>query len=75
LVGIHKLEYFLNSKIIGDIVHLPMVMTLLSLIVCEVLLGLVGLILAVPLVLYLRHELEYIPGLSRNEAIKDTIKR
>ena len=74
LVGIHKLEYFLNSKIIGDIVHLPMVITLLSLIVCEVLLGLVGLILAVPLVLYLRHELEFIPGLSRTEAIKDAIK-
>jgi predicted PurR-regulated permease PerM len=63
LVLIHKLEYFLNSKIIGDIVHLPMVVTLTSLVVCEVLLGIVGLILAIPLVLAIRHELEQIPGL------------
>ncbi len=74
LVGIHKLEYFLNSKIIGDIVHLPMVLTLTSLIVCEVLLGVIGLILAIPIVLYLRHELEYIPGLSRDMRLDQTIK-
>jgi len=62
LVGIHKLEYFLNSKIIGDIVHLPMVITLTSLVVCDVLFGILGLILAIPLVLWIRHELENIPG-------------
>jgi predicted PurR-regulated permease PerM len=62
LVLVHKLEYFLNSKIIGDMVHLPMTITLTSLIVCEILLGIAGLILAIPLVLHLRHELEHIPG-------------
>jgi predicted PurR-regulated permease PerM len=47
-------------------VNLPMVVTLTSLIVCEVLLGIVGLILAIPLVLYLRYELEHIPGIRKN---------
>jgi predicted PurR-regulated permease PerM len=65
LVAIHKLEYFLNSRIIGGIVHLPMVVTLGALIVCEVLLGIVGLILAIPLLLFVRHELEAVPGLVR----------
>ncbi|MBZ0273753.1 AI-2E family transporter [bacterium] len=64
LIVIHKLEYFLNSKIIGDIVKLPMSVTLASLVICEVLLGVVGLMLAIPLVLFLRHELERVPGLG-----------
>ena len=63
LIAVHKLEYFLNSKIIGDIVKLPMAVTLTALVVCEVLLGLIGLILAIPLVLFARHELEHVPGL------------
>ena len=70
LVCIHKFEYFLNSKIIGDIVKLPMVITLTALIVCQVLLGIIGMILAIPLVLYLRHELEVMPGLPGFEAGK-----
>jgi predicted PurR-regulated permease PerM len=63
LVGVHKLEYILNSKIIGGIVHLPMAVSLGALIVCEVLLGIPGLILAIPLVVFVRHELEHIRGL------------
>ena len=63
LVGIHKLEYFLNSRIIGGIVHLPMAVSLGALIFCEVLLGIPGLILAIPLVLFVRHEFEHIRGL------------
>lgn len=62
LVGIHKLEYFLNSRIIGGIVRLPMTVTLGALIISEVLLGIPGLILAIPLTLFLRCELENIPG-------------
>jgi len=62
LVGVHKLEYFLNSRIIGEIVKLPMVVTLMAFILCEVLLGPIGMILAIPLVLYLRDDLESIPG-------------
>ncbi|MFA5903436.1 MAG: AI-2E family transporter [Desulfobacula sp.] len=63
LVVIHKFEYFLNSKIISGIVNLPMVVSLTSLVICEVLLGLIGLMLAIPLLLFLRHEMEHIPGL------------
>jgi len=37
---------------------------LTALVVSDVIFGVVGLILAIPLVLYLRHELEHIPGLS-----------
>ena len=64
LIGIHKLEYILNSKIIGGIVDVPMVVILISLVVSEVLLGIVGLMLAIPLLLFARHELEGIPGLA-----------
>ena len=64
LVGIHKLEYFLNSRIIGEIVKLPMVVTLGALIFAEVMLGIVGLILAAPLLLFIRYELDRVPGLS-----------
>ncbi len=62
LIVIHKLEYFLNSKIISGIVNLPMVVSLTSLVIGEVLLGLIGLMLAIPMLLFLRHELEHIPG-------------
>jgi predicted PurR-regulated permease PerM len=66
LVGVHKLEYILNSKIIGGIVHLPMAVSLGALIFCEVLLGIPGLILAIPLALFVRHEFEHIQGLPPN---------
>ena len=66
LVGVHKLEYILNSKIIGGIVHLPMVVSLGALIFCEVLLGISGLILAIPLVLFVRHEFEHIRGFPQS---------
>jgi predicted PurR-regulated permease PerM len=62
LIVIHKLEYFLNSKIIGGMVRLPMTVSLAALIFFEVLLGIPGLILAIPLTLFARHELEHIPG-------------
>ena len=65
LVGVHKLEYILNSKIIGGIVHLPMAISLGALIFCEVLLGIPGLILAIPLVLFIRHEFEHIRGFPK----------
>ncbi len=64
LIAVHKLEYFLNSRIIGGIVHLPMAVSLGALIFFEVLLGIPGLILAMPLVLFFRHELENIRGIS-----------
>jgi predicted PurR-regulated permease PerM len=58
LVVIHKLEYFLNSKIIGTLVHLPMFITLLALLLGEALLGVWGMMLAIPFMLTLKDELE-----------------
>ncbi len=60
LVLVHKLEYFLNSKIIGNIVHLPMYLTLLGLIVGEELFRVSGMILAIPVILFARVELSAI---------------
>jgi predicted PurR-regulated permease PerM len=51
LVGVHKLEYLLNSKIIGDRIKNPVWLTLLGLILGERLLGIPGMIIA-PVVLY-----------------------
>lgn len=51
LVVIHKLEYFLNSKIIGDRIKNPMWLTLLGIVVGEKLMGIPGMILA-PVVLH-----------------------
>lgn len=50
LVVLHKLEYFLNSKIIGDRIKNPVWLTLLGLIIGERLMGIPGMILA-PVVL------------------------
>ena len=51
LIAIHKLEYFLNSKIIGDRIKNPMWLTLVGIVLGEKLMGIPGMILA-PVVLY-----------------------
>jgi predicted PurR-regulated permease PerM len=51
LIAIHKLEYFLNSKIIGDRIRNPMWLTLIGLVLGEKLMGIAGMILA-PVVLH-----------------------
>jgi predicted PurR-regulated permease PerM len=51
LIVIHKLEYFLNSKIVGHKIRNPLWLTLLGLIVGERLMGVPGMILA-PVVLH-----------------------
>ncbi len=51
LVIIHKLEYFLNSKIIGHRIKNPMWLTLFGLVIGERLMGIPGMILA-PVVLH-----------------------
>jgi len=51
LIIIHKLEYFLNSKIIGDRTKNPMWLMLIGLVVGERLMGVSGIILA-PVVLH-----------------------
>jgi predicted PurR-regulated permease PerM len=56
LVVLHKLEYFLNSKIIGSRIRNPMWLTLLALIVAERVMGIPGIILAPVILDYLRTE-------------------
>ncbi|MEO6336376.1 MAG: AI-2E family transporter [Verrucomicrobiota bacterium] len=51
LIVIHKLEYFLNSKIIGDRIKNPMWLTLIGIVLGEKLMGIPGMILA-PVVLH-----------------------
>ncbi|HXE43354.1 MAG TPA: AI-2E family transporter, partial [Candidatus Baltobacteraceae bacterium] len=51
LIVIHKSEYFLNSKIIGDRIKTPMWLMLIGLVLGEKLMGIPGMILA-PVVLH-----------------------
>lgn len=57
LVVIHKLEYFLNSKIIGDRIRNPMWLTLLGLVIGERLMGIPGMILAPVVLHYIKVEM------------------
>ena len=53
---IHKGEYFLNSKIIGDRIKNPMWLMLLGLIIGEKLMGIPGMILAPAVLHYVKAE-------------------
>lgn len=66
LVAIHKLEYFLNSKIVGWRIRNPLWLTLLGLIVGERLLGISGMILAPVVLNYVRLEMSKIPVQAGN---------
>ncbi len=57
LVLIHKLEYFLNSKIIGLRIRNPVWLTLIGLIIGERIMGIPGLILAPVVLNYVRMEM------------------
>ena len=57
---VHKLEYFLNSKIIGDRIRNPVWLTLIGLIIGERLMGIPGMILAPVVLNYLRIEMSKI---------------
>ena len=56
LIGIHKLEYFLNSRIIGGRIRNPMWLTLLALVAGERIMGIPGMILAPVFLNYLKLE-------------------
>jgi predicted PurR-regulated permease PerM len=56
LVVIHKLEYFLNSKIVGDRIRNPVWLTLVGLILGERLMGIPGMIFAPVLLHYVKQE-------------------
>jgi predicted PurR-regulated permease PerM len=66
LVVIHKLEYFLNSKIIGDRIKSPMWLTLIGLVLGEKLMGIPGMILAPVVLHYIKVEA------SRNKVANST---
>ncbi len=60
LIVIHKLEYFLNSKIIGARIRNPIWLTLIGLIIGEKLMGVPGMILSSVVLNYLRVEMSKI---------------
>ena len=64
LIAVHKLEYFLNSKIIGDRIKNPMWLTLIGLVLGEKLMGIPGMILAPVVLHYLKVEA------SRNRVVE-----
>jgi predicted PurR-regulated permease PerM len=66
LIVIHKLEYFLNSKIIGERIRNPVWLTLIGLIIGERLMGIPGLILAPVVLNYLRVEMLKIEMPAKN---------
>ena len=70
LVLIHKLEYFLNSKIIGDRIRNPAWLTLIALIIGERLMGIPGLILAPVVLNYLRVEMLTVEVQPAREAVE-----
>jgi len=61
LIGIHKAEYFLNSRIVGSSIRTPMWQTLLAILLGEVVMGIPGIVLAPALLHYAREELRDIP--------------
>ncbi len=71
LVVLHKLEDFLNSKIIGERINNPMWLTLLALVLAERLMGIPGMILAPVLLHYIRTEASRI-AVSPQDAVAST---
>lgn len=61
LVALHKFEYFLNSKIIGDRIKNPVWLTLLALIIGERFMGIPGMILAPVVLNYIKVEASRLP--------------
>jgi len=70
LIVIHKLEYLLNSKIIGDRIRNPVWLTLIALILGERLMGVPGLILAPVVLNYLRVEMLTVEVPVRGEDVE-----
>src|SRR5207245_7391714 len=56
LVVVHKLEYLLNSKIVGHRIRNPLWLTLLGLVLGETLMGVPGMILAPVVLNYIKME-------------------
>jgi len=68
LIVLHKLEYFLNSKIIGGRIKNPMWLTLLGLLVGERLMGIPGMILAPVILHFIKTECAQVPVIALPDA-------
>ncbi|HNW44117.1 MAG TPA: AI-2E family transporter [Elusimicrobiales bacterium] len=64
LVAIHKLEYFLNSKIMGTSVNLPMWQMLIAILIGNTVMGIPGIMLAPAILHYIKSELLCIPWIQ-----------
>lgn len=73
LIAIHKLEYFLNSKIIGERIRNPVWLTLLGLIIGERLMGVPGMILAPVVLNYVRVEMARIRVERGKASVAETL--
>ena len=65
LIIIHKLQYFLNSQIVGARTNIPIWQILLGLLIGEAVLGVPGIILAPAMLHYVREELRALPDKPR----------
>lgn len=74
LVSIHKLEYFLNSKIIGGRIKNPMWLTLLGLLLGEKLMGIPGMILAPVVLHYIKVEASQARGIAAEPSAYSTLE-
>lgn len=79
LIVVHKLEYFLNSKIIGSRIRNPIWLTLIGLIIGEKLMGVPGMILSPVVLNYLRVEMSKVavgsPVLHAGQPPVESIER
>ena len=58
LVLIHKLEYYINAKIVGSRLHISIWELLISMVVMEAIFGMVGVVLAPAIYGYIKEELK-----------------
>lgn len=61
LLFIHKFEYFLNSKIMGSSVNLPMWQILIAILIGNTIMGIPGIMLSPAILHYIKSELQSIP--------------
>ena len=74
LIVIHKLEYFLNSKIIGQWIRNPVWLTLIGLVIGERLMGIPGLVLAPVVLNYIRVEMLKVEVPPRAKALTSKLE-
>jgi predicted PurR-regulated permease PerM len=75
LIVIHKLEYFLNSKIIGARIRNPIWLTLIGLIIGEKLMGVPGMILSPVVLNYIRVEMSKIEMGKQGPTVVPAVER